>query len=358
MNRTGDKLKGTDWLRLQSKRVGEGKEQEVSPEEAAAALVEDWLQRHEVAYAPLTAIPMDLIDEKRSRTNQARRDSIVTDSVDRYANALRNGAVFPPIVVFPLGGRLVIVDGNNRQAAARRVGREFIQGFVISEETPSELIQLLTIEANAHHGVTPDTGWRVAQAFQLVSLGYTDQQAADAVNVNVTAVRVARAVQDAEARARKMKVNGFAELPVAMKQTLGTVKDDPVFFQAVKVALSTGMSLEQTREMTRMVKAIPSEAQRIDAIAAIAKERGLEAATKKALGKTSGPGRRTHSPKTQLVSGIGMLVSVDESALMKAILTKRDRDMVSERLKQLLAKVQAFQGAVNALAIPDGDEGE
>jgi len=350
---TAQPKSGTEWLKLQSRRITEGEELPLSAEEAASSLIEEWLQRHGVAYAPPSPIPMVLIDEKRSRNNQARRDAVVSDSVDRFANALRNGATFPPIVVFPLGGRLIIIDGNNRQAAAKRVGREFVSGIVISEETPSELISLLTVEANAHHGVTPDTQWRVQQAFQLISLGYTDQQAADAVNVNVTSIRVARAIQEAEQRARRMKIHGFVDLPQVPKQALGTLKDDPVFYQAAKVAISTGMTLEQIREMTRMVKAIPSEGARIDAIAALAKERGIEAATKKAMGKVT---RRVSSPKTQLVSGIGLLVNVDEAALVRSILTRRDRDLVAERLQQLTDKVLAMQVALEQVSIPDEDE--
>ncbi len=344
---------GTDWLKQQGKRISEGSELPVTADEASATLVENWLQRHGVAYAPATPIPMVLIDEKRSRVNQARRDSIVADSVDRFANSLRNGAVFPPIVCFPLGGKLVIVDGNNRQAAARKVGREYVSGIIISEDTPSELIQLLTVEANVSHGVTPDTQWRVAQAFQLINLGYTDQQAADACAVNVTSIRVARAIQDAENRARRLKISQFAEMPQVAKQALGTLKDDPVFYQACKVAFSTGMSTEQIREMARMVKGIPSEGQRIDAIAAIARERGIEAATKRAMGKVS---RRVSSPKTQLVSGIGLLVNVDEAALARSILTKRDRDLVVERMEQLENKLHDLKVSIEQISIPDDED--
>lgn len=346
---------GTEWLRQQSKKISDGEDLVVSVEEASGVQVEHWLQGHEVQYAPPAPIPMDLIDEKRSRANQARRDPLVAESVDRFALAVKAGAVFPPIVTFPLGGRLVIVDGNNRQAAYRKAGREYIPGIIISDETPSELIQLLTVEANAHHGVTPDTAWRVQQAFQLISLGYTDQLAADAVHVNVTSIRVARAVQDAEGRARKLKITGFADLPMVSKQVLGGLKDDPVFFQAAKTALSTGMSTEQIREMSRMVKVIPSEALKIEAIAAIAKDRGIEAATAKALGRG---GKRVSSPKTQLVSGIGLLVNVDEAALVRSVLTRHDKVLIMERLELLTDKLLQLQVAMEQVAIPDDDEGQ
>jgi ParB-like chromosome segregation protein Spo0J len=340
----------TDWLRNQHKRISADNKLTVTAQQAASAEVEGWLKGHGVAYAPPTLIPMSLIDVKRSRNNQARRDPIVNESVDRFAAAMRAGAAFPPIVVYAHGGKLVIVDGNNRHAAAIKSGAEEIYGIVIADDTPSEMIQLLTVEANAHHGVTPELSWRIQQAFHLCGLGFTDAQAAEAASVSVAQIRSSRQIQQAEQRARAMKIVGFADLPASSKQALAVLKEDAVFFQAARVAMDTGMTSEELRDMIRTVKSLPSEGARIEHIGAVAKERGIEAATRRATGKAL---RRVSSPKTALASGIGLLLKVDTAALVRQVVTTHDRDLLRHRVSELETKVLELMCALDQLKEPE-----
>ncbi len=346
---------GTEWLKAQAKRVSDGEELPVTAPVAALVEVEAWLQRHGVQYAPPSAVPMSVIDEKKSRANQARRDPIVAESVDRFTAAMKAGQVFPPIVAYPSGGKLVIIDGNNRQAAARKAGTDTILGIIIAEDTPSELIQLLTVEANAHHGVTPELSWRIQQANHLRSLGYSDQQAADASSIGVQQLRAARAAQEADQRARALKVAGFSAMAQVSRQSLNVLKDEAVFYQAAKVAVETGMTSEEIRDLVRTVKSLPSEGARIEHIGSVAKTRGIERATKKALGRTMS---RVTSPKQSLVAGIGKVLAVDEAALVRQVVTSHDRDQINDRLKQLARKLSTIQAAMSTLADLDLDEDE
>lgn len=337
---------GTDWLRNQAKKVQDGPALPVSEQVAATVEVEAWLQRNGVQYAPPSYIPMSLIDEKRSRANQARRDAIVADSVDRFAAALKSGAKFPPIVVFPVGGKLSIVDGNNRQAAHRKAGLDEILGIVIAEDTPSELIQLLTVEANAHHGVTPDLSWRVQQAFHLCSLGFSDQAAADASAITMVQLRTARTVQEADQRAKAMRIAGFTELPTTTRGALAVLRDEPVFYQAARTAVDTGMTIDEVRDLIRQVKALPSEGAKIEYIGSIAKARGLERAARKVLGKAA---HRVSSPKGSLVAGIGKILATDSAALVRQIVTTHDRDEINKRLSALDKKLVELRIAMSTL---------
>ncbi len=337
---------GTDWLRQQTGKVSLGEKLAVTTQVASTVEVEAWLQRHGVRYAPPVPIPMELIDERRSRSNQARRDPIVPDSVDRFAAAMKTGAAFPPIVVYAVGGRLTIVDGNNRQAAAKKAGLPTVLGIVIDESTPSELIQLLTVEANTRHGVTPDANWRVQQAFHLCSLGLSDQAACDAANVSLATMRAARAVRDADQRAYAMRINGFTDLPAGSRGALNVLRDDPVFYQAAKAAVGTGMTIDEVRDMIREVKKLGSEGARIEYIGNLVKARATEQATKKLAGKVN---NRLSSPKQSLAAGIGKILGVDSAALARAILTTHDRDEVARRLGALQKKLVELQIAMNAL---------
>lgn len=347
------KVAGTDWLRRINSKIDIGSELVVSAEVAATVEVEAWLQEHNIEYAPAMAIPMSYIDERRSRANQARKDPLVADSVERYTTAWKAGAKFPPIVGYIVTGKFVIIDGNNRQAAARKAGKDDILGIVISADTPSELIQLLTIEANAHHGVTPDLGWRLQQAFYLCGVGFSDTDAAAAASVSIQQLRNARALKEADQRARALKVNDFADLPATSRQALNALKEDPVFYQAAVVAVGTKMITEEIRDMMRQVKLERSEGARIALIGQIAQERDIEARTAKAVGKSI---TKVSSPKQALVAGIGMIMKCDAAALVRQILTTTDRDIVNDRLAKLIDKVLELQVGMENLK--DMDEGE
>ncbi len=338
---------GTDWLRARAKQTGDGGDLPVTNEVAVQVEVETWLQSRGVHYAPATDIPMGLIDEKRSRANQARRDPIVAESVDRFTTAMKTGAVFPPIVAYPDAGRLVIIDGNNRQAARRRAGFDTIFGIVLAEDTPSELIHLLTVEANAHHGVTPELSWRVQQAFNLCSIGWPDTDAAEAAGLSVAQLRSARTVQEADQRARSLRLAGFADLPASSKGALAALKDDAVFFQLSKLVIQTGMTTEEIHEIKRVLRALTSETARIEHIAAVAQTRTTQRITRRAApGKHS----RVHSPKTAIAAGIGKLLAVDPGALARQVVTVHDRDALLGRLDAAEKKLALLRATLATLS--------
>src|SRR4051812_32649496 len=169
-----------DWLRSQKGKASSAATPAppaCNGEDAVDSQVERFLQEHGVKYAPKTQIPIGLIDEKQSLANQARDVPIVPESVERFTASLRKGEYLPPVVVFPNGNRVVIVDGNNRFASHKKAGSQFVPGFVIDENTPSETIALLTVAANNGHGVTPDLKWRKRQAVHLVSVGFNADKA-------------------------------------------------------------------------------------------------------------------------------------------------------------------------------------
>ncbi len=341
---------GIDWLRNQARRMANQHDLPCAVGVAAGVQIESWLQNRAVAYAPPTMVPMNLIDVKRSRGNQARREAIVPESVDRFSTAMRAGTTFPPIVLYPDQGRLVIIDGNNRHAAASRVGAAEIPGIVIAEDTPSEVIHLLTVEANARHGVTPELAWRVQQAFSLVSMGWSDHDAAEAAGLSISQLRTARQVTDADQRARAMRISGFGNLNASCKQALAGLRDEAAFYQLSRIAVDTGMTTEEIREVTRAIKGMPSEAARVSYIATVGKSRaGLRQAKKAGSNSHS----RLHSPKTSLAAGIGKIMAVDPTALIRQIVTTSERDVVNHRLAELTKKIAVLTAAMATLASLD-----
>lgn len=337
MSPSKEQAGSSDWLRQQSRKITEHDGLAVREEVATANQVEAWLQRRGVRYAPPTGIPMDMIDTRRSRNNQARKDPLVEDSVKRFTLAMKAGATFPPIVVYPDFNKLVILDGNNRHEAALAAKHEYIYGIIIDKETDGQLIQLLMVEANANHGVTPPLDWRLRQAFHLVSLGHGDELSAEAAGVTTQQLRNARAAREAEQRAAILRINRFSEISSTCKQYLNGIKLEPVFFAAAKLAVDNSLTIDQVRDLCRAVKTGKSES---DQLAIVAEQQRLlvaENAAKKAQSK------RVNSPKNALVAGIGLVLNLDAKALVSQIRTTHDRDVIRERLREAEDKILAIQ---------------
>jgi ParB-like chromosome segregation protein Spo0J len=336
-----------------ARRVAPARETEVTDARAQSIQTEAWLARNGVQFSPAMMIPLSVIDEKRSRGNQARRDPIVPESVERFATAMKRGDPFPPIVGILQAGKFVIIDGNNRQEAAKKAKLVEILAIMIAADTPSEIIQLLTVEANASHGKTPDQEWRLRQAFSLVANGLPDARAAEAAGITVNTLQKGRAVQAADERARNLRVTNFAQLVETSKVVLQAIKDDSVFYQAAKTAVDTEMKIEDVRHMCRLIKEQRSEGARIEIIGQIATERGIEQAQQKALGKVV---RKKNQPKLSLVTGIGQIMAVDAAAMTRQILTTNDWQMTNAKVNEAMEKLLDIQVALEAMKDKVGDE--
>lgn len=333
----------TKWLLRHSGKITEHDTLEVSEQVASTTKVEAWLQQRGVKYAPATTIPLTMIDERRSRANQARKDALVTESVERFATSFRAGNSFPPIVVYPLASRLVIIDGNNRHEAAKRARLESIWGIIIDAETDGDMIQLLTVEANASHGVTPPLEWRIRQAMHLMLLGHPEPLAAEASGVTALQVKSYKAAQEADARAKVLRVSGFGELSTSTKVAMNAVRSEPVFHAIAVLAASHKLGVEAVREITREVRKARSEAEMLAVVADFVSNFDVENALKKAMKR--GPS----SPKNAVASACGLLDKCDPDALVAQILTPHDRDVINNRLDKTVEKILQIQIAMERL---------
>lgn len=104
--------------------------------------------------------------------------------VHAYAEEMKAGAKFPPILVGELDGRLIVVDGYHRVGAYKELKIEYIQGVY---KKYTSLVDLLkdAIDANNHHGIryTPQDKAYIAKLLQ--EYGLQKQEVADLVRVPV-----------------------------------------------------------------------------------------------------------------------------------------------------------------------------
>lgn len=305
--------------------------------------VEQWLQGFGVSYSELLDLPLATIDEKKSRQNQARPTAIVSESVERFARDLANGAQMPPVVGYKSGNRVVLIDGNNRDAAHRKVpGITTIKAFVVDGDTASEIIHAMTVDSNSHHGETPPLSWRLQQAIYLMALGYGLDKACDYASVSTKQVGDHNRMVRSEQRAKSLKIHGFLDLATSTKIKLGVLPSDPVFLQASRVVIDTKMNLDETTSFIRELKTCATEASQIACVGRWADTRKMEAKAREALGRPA----QMKSAKQGLITGIGKIMHADIGAISRQVLTDMERVEMIRRLSEAGERIIELQIAI------------
>lgn len=79
------------------------------------------------------------------------RTQLNTAKIEEYAELLRSGVVFPPILVHEVNGKHYACDGFHRAAAYMAIGAELVRCDVVENSTRGQLL-LDAVTYNAHHG--------------------------------------------------------------------------------------------------------------------------------------------------------------------------------------------------------------
>lgn len=88
-----------------------------------------------------------------------------------YAEEMKAGAKFPPIIVGQLDDQLIVVDGYHRYLATKKLGIEYIQGTLKKYKSMADLL-VDAVAANNHHGIryTPQDKSHIADLLQKFGL--------------------------------------------------------------------------------------------------------------------------------------------------------------------------------------------
>ena len=230
--------------------------------------IEQWLDQHGVTYQYEPAFDLALVDMKRSLNNQARPgEALLEDTVELYVQGYKNGDQFPPIVVrrtSPRAKMVVVIDGNHRTRSAGIAGVGHHPAYVI--ECADEVALMLSYAANLKNGAQLPRQQRVILAVHLVETGMTGQDAARQMGVHPSEVSNQRTINKATARATKLKVTGWDQLPQGTRLELARLDDEEVFRQAATLVADTGMAAPATKDLVRKIKAKPSENARLELI--------------------------------------------------------------------------------------------
>ena len=91
--------------------------------------------------------------------------------VHAYAEEMKAGAKFPPIMVGEYEGRLIVVDGYHRVGACKELKIEFINGSIKKYGSIKALVED-SVRANNHHGIryTPQDKAHIARMLEEYGL--------------------------------------------------------------------------------------------------------------------------------------------------------------------------------------------
>lgn len=227
------------------------------------AKLDEWNIRY--TYDPTMSVgDISLLEAVQIRSTEHRVDK---RQADEYAEQMRNGAVFPPLV---LHADRILLDGNTRLEAAKRLRRKTVP--VYHAHFPNmELGRSFAASMNQQNGrrLSPEEAF--AAAISLLRFGHTEESVARELAYSRTHISNWRRESEFMERAEAALVAGKAgELSKPQQRKLADIKQSAPFAAAVDLVAVTAPSAKDVTELVQAVTSAPSEA---DAVAAVEERR-------------------------------------------------------------------------------------
>jgi len=307
--------------------------------------VTEMLARYGFTYS-LVSLDLSKVNRQESERNQARISKpIDDDQVVLYAEAMKAGDKFPPIVVYALKNDFIVMDGNHRVAAADIADLTELPAYIVEDPSPAQ-VETFTYEANTKHGLPTLLQDRLRQSIYLVDKGVTATAAASALGVPLSAVNNALAGHRTEKRFAALGNKAYNRLGVAARKRLNAIPTDPVLKAAADLVLQAGLTGDAVADLVKKVNLIHSGER--DQLAFIQSQRaGLATQIKStAGGRIPTPtALRTLSRSARAINDL----NVPELAQLVGQQSRELRDdhvhMASEAATRLLDFVRAVRAA-------------
>ena len=224
------------------------------------AKLREWNLRYEVD----PEFPIENV--RREEHAQVRQQMHIAPvlRVEEYAQQMRNGAMFPPILLMAPD---VLIDGNTRLAAAKRVGRRTFPAIIVDTKT-REMAQIVAGAANQMGGqrLEPEEAHEVA--LKMMQHGFPNTAIARELGRDPAQVGRWRTQRDVEAKAVGL---GLAEqvklIPKSALGALSAITHEEPFIQTAKLLAETRPSEKRARKIITEVQQAPSDQVALEKIA-------------------------------------------------------------------------------------------
>ena len=311
---------------------------EPRPDTPTASQTERWLTDLEVEWTLVDPLDLARVDARASLRNQARDVPIDDETVERYADDMRGGDVFPPIIVREKNAGYVVLSGNHRWKATV-AAKATIAAYVVRCDDETAL--RISYEDNRRHGRGLDLTERVRQAQHLVALGYT--QAAAARVVGITQSRLSRATLAAEFETRCIAVGAApGALAETVKSRLMNVRADPVFAETVRLVADAALPADDVYRIVSAVNAARSEAAALELVATERLNAGGRIERRKTGANVA---RSGETPRTKLLRVLTELQLIQPGPVASTTLPDQRRDLFG-RLRKAAEHLAAIDKAL------------
>lgn len=243
-------------------------------------------------------VPLHTIDVFAGLANQVRHEPLDQATVERYADAMSNGDVFPAVILVDDDQRAPL-GGNHRVAARRHNDDATIAAYLVTG-TPKQLRRIRYAD-NSTHGLPLTKAERVEHGIALMEDGLNQYDAAKAVGVSQPDLSIGRAALDADRRAEAANIAGFPRLSQSVRYQLSMLDEDDVFNEAASLSLDAALSI---KHVTQIVAAIRN-AEPVEALRFLGGEREDHAARIRDRGGKVRAGGR--SPRAQLEGALAVI---------------------------------------------------
>lgn len=233
---------------------------------AASAQTESKLAARHVRYVFEPNLDINQIRDVEGNQVRLSEHRAPKAMVDRYAEQMKAGAIFPAIVV---NDRYEIVDGNSRWMASWRNKRETIAAYICSDLSALQA-RSLSVELNQSHGLSMTDEEIRAFVTSAVEEGQVLDTKAYSRMTGVKASRLARWVA-AEHFAMRAARDGLVGeqlkgLADGVRAALNVAKLEAVFVQVTALAMDAKVPAAQLRTIISEANAASSEAEAIEVV--------------------------------------------------------------------------------------------
>lgn len=190
-------------------------------------------------------------------------------TVEEYATLMRQGVVFPPLVLLRED---IVLDGNTRISAAKQAGVKTLPAFKCNFPNPDLAV--------AFAGATNQSGGRRlspeearGQAEILMRYNFEDDSIARELGYGRTHVNNWRRERETRERAEAAMVSDvLGKVALPARRQLAGIKQNAPFAAAVNLIAETKLPSKQVTELVKAVQNAPSEADAMNAVGRVRAE--------------------------------------------------------------------------------------
>lgn len=296
--------------------------------EGGDAKIEDYLISKGVTWAFRPGIAPAGFDAEKSLRNQARFVPVDENRVDSYAEAMRRGDKFPPVIAH--GSRLLVMaDGNHRLQAALKSHKPLDVYDITGAD--STLIVQIGYESNTKHGWPTSEAERIQQALWLIDNGASARNAAAALVVPHAAVIKASATRTTDQRFRAAGIPALSieKLNERLKVRLAQVVTDEGFVALVDLAVRASLGHHEVMRLVTEINEFSSAARQVAYVQQQADM--LQDAIAAAGGGVIT--RKPQGPKSKIGIAMGQIDNLPDMETILAAYQGAERDEAAKRMR-------------------------